>query len=236
MLGLDYGSDSEDESFSPSTSPSAPATTKSAAKPSANGSNSGLLGKLKLPPPSNSTPSSSSKGPSLPPPKGKKSGGPKKIVVELPKLDKHARDDELSDEMPATKKPRLGSGKGGASSLLSMLPAPKKAAPEQSAPQRVLGGGRPGVVYSAASQKLKATPAEPGSVADADDNPESAEEPPTEEESVASTSMLPPSMLLKGKLKTQTYPPSKPPAGATSLNGPAVDFFSLGAYAWSVGD
>ncbi|KAL5511256.1 hypothetical protein ACEPAH_4471 [Sanghuangporus vaninii] len=229
MLGLDYRSDSEDESPSQPSSPIEPSVTIPAPNKSVNnGSVSGLSGKLNLPPPSKPTlSSSSSKGPSLPPPKGKKTGRPKKILVELPKLDKHASDDELSDEKPATKKRRLGGGKGGASSLLSMLPAPKKAAPELPVPERVLGGGRPGIVYSAASQKPKAPP-ESEPEADTSNNAEDDVAGYAADEETT-TSMLPPSMLLKGKLKTQTYSSSKPSSSVSSSSSPAIDFFSLGS-------
>lgn len=134
MLSLDYASDSEDDtttveqsaiSKSAGQTTDTPTITKS---PGRNGSSLGLA---------------------LPPPKAKKAIAPKKIVVELPKLDKRGSDDDdgLLDEIPAAKKPKLG-GKGGASALLSMLPAPKKSTLEIPAPKRVLGGGNPRVAYS----------------------------------------------------------------------------------------
>lgn len=221
MLGIDYGSDSEDDSIS-STVTQKPATTAAIAGPSS------VAAKLALPPPSKpSLPASKAPGSSisLPPPKTKKPA--KKILVELPKLSKHASDDEDDEDRPALKKPRLnGAGGGKASALLSMLPAPKKSTLELPKAERVLGGGGRGLVFSRQSGEVApiATDgveegAAPNSKGDNDEEDVQPEEDTT-------TSMIPPSMLLKGKGKAAT----KPPAPASSAPELAVDFFSLGIY------
>lgn len=222
MLGIDYGSDSEDDSIS-STATQKPATTAAIAGPSS------VAAKLALPPPSKpSLPASKAPGSSisLPPPKTKKPA--KKILVELPKLSKHASDDEDDEDRPALKKPRLnGTGGGKASALLSMLPAPKKSTLELPKADRVLGGGGRGLVFSRQSGEVApiATDgveegAAPNSKGDNDEEDVQPEEDTT-------TSMIPPSMLLKGKGKAAT----KLPAPASSASEPAVDFFSLCMYA-----
>lgn len=210
MLPLDYASDSEDEATSPGTQnttrnePAKQAQSAPAKKtPGKNGSTLGLA---------------------LPAPKAKKPTAPKKIIVELPKLEKRASDSEEDDanDMPAAKKPRLG-GKGGASALLSMLPAPKKSTLELHAPKRVLGGGKPGVVYSASSRSEAVSeqtitePAPPVTVN------ESTTESATGEDTT--TSLVPPSILLKGKVNTSGVNKTKP---KEKLASDAVDFFSLG--------
>ncbi|EJD02286.1 uncharacterized protein FOMMEDRAFT_168783 [Fomitiporia mediterranea MF3/22] len=225
MLGLDYRSDSEDEA--PNSPGTATSTSKSA---TTNGAIPGSSSKLQLPPPGAST-SSQPKGLSLPPPKTKqkKSTGPKKIVVELPKLEKHASDDDSSDEQPAAKKPKLGGGAKGASALLSMLPAPKKTVPEPAAPQRVLGGGKPGVVYSAASQKAKAPEERPPVSEGPVDGDDAVQEAVTKYDDTT-TSMIPPSMLLKGKSKIQTSEALKASISSSGPStAPAIDIFSLGS-------
>lgn len=221
MLGIDYGSDSEDDSIS-STATQKPATTAAIAGPSS------VASKLALPPPSKpSLPASKAPGSSisLPPPKTKKPA--KKILVELPKLSKHASDDEDDEDRPALKKPRLnGAGGGKASALLSMLPAPKKSTLELPKAERVLGGGGRGLVFLRQSGEVApiATDgveegAAPNSKGDNDEEDVQPEEDTT-------TSMIPPSMLLKGKGKAAT----KLPAPASSAPELAVDFFSLGIY------
>lgn len=92
----------------------------------------------------------------VPPPKSKPK---KKIVIAAPK--KPAVDtDALEDERPS-KKPRLSSG-AGASSLLSMLPAPKRKDPVPPKAQRVLGGGSgPGLVFNVANLDDPVTVPEP---------------------------------------------------------------------------
>ncbi|KAI5123370.1 hypothetical protein M0805_001791 [Coniferiporia weirii] len=227
MLGLDYGSDSDEEHTVSQASTLTPA--KAVPNAAAGRSESSVKPKLALNPPASA---SSSKGLSLPPPKAKKSSGPKKILVELPKLDNHASDDdELADDMPAAKKPRLG-GRGGASALLSMLPVPKKSTMDLPAPQRVLGGGRPGLVFSAALQRDSRALEEPAvEELQADVEDEQNESAPAPVGRETTTSMIPPSMLLKGKLKVPAS--SAPKSFATSVSeptpAPAIDFFSLGS-------
>lgn len=221
MLGIDYGSDSEDDSIS-STATQKPATTAATAGPSS----------LALPPPSKpSLPTSKAPGSSisLPPPKTKKPA--KKILVELPKLSKHASDDEDDEDRPALKKPRLnGAGGGKASALLSMLPAPKKSTLELPKAERVLGGGGRGLVFSRQSGEVAPIATDSGKeVVEEDSAPYSKDDNDEEDvqpEKDTTTSMIPPSMLLKGKGKAAT----KLPAPASSAPEPAVDFFSLCMY------
>ncbi|KAJ7582662.1 mitotic checkpoint regulator, MAD2B-interacting-domain-containing protein [Mycena floridula] len=71
----------------------------------------------------------------------------KKVIIGLPSL-KSAAPDDLEDERPPAKKPRLAGS--GASSLLSMLPTPKQKqlTPTAAPVERVLGGGSgPGLVF-----------------------------------------------------------------------------------------
>lgn len=209
MLSIeDYGSDNSDSEID--SKPSQPTSTAKQ--------------------PSTSKPSSS--GLSLPPPKSKRA--PKKITVGLPSLPDHPREEE-EDERPAAKKPRLGSG-AGASSLLSMLPAPKQKVPVATAPERVLGGGKgPGLVFNTSSRKssIMAPP-----VTDRDyETSVSSDAMPSEiaEETAPQTSsvaFLPPS-LKKGRsnisLEEGGMPPRTSAAPKVSA-APAVDFFSLGTY------
>ena len=201
MLGIDYNSDSDSDSEQ--RQPSSPK----------------LLASSTIRKPSNG-------GLSLPAPKltssenGKKPGAPKpkKIVVALPKLEKRASDDEDEDEKPATKRPKLG-GSGGSSSLFSMLPAPKKSGLSLPPPQRVLGGGKSGVAFAGTGTSNKAAAADDGPPVD-DDEVEAGPAPPQ-----TATSLIPPSLLLKGKGKAKAKPPTTPISAA-----PAIDFFSLGEY------
>ena len=83
----------------------------------------------------------------------------KKITIGLPELSAVNVDgDDLRDERPAVKKPRLESG-AGVSSLLSMLPDPKRNEPAShpKARQRVLGGGA-GPALSFSSTALSKEP------------------------------------------------------------------------------
>lgn len=208
MLPLDYASESEDESERNSAGPSSEKPAQSSAQlkkaPARNGSLLGLA---------------------LPPPKAKKVAGPKKIVVELPKLEKRGSEDEgsLSDDMPVTKKPKLG-GKSGPSGLLSMLPAPKKSTLELPTPKRVLGGGRPGVVYSASTKTESVIEQRVDETALDTVEKETVFESAADEDTI--TSLIPPSMLLKGKGKPSNAEKPKPQAPSAD----AVDFFSLGVY------
>ncbi|KAG9018715.1 hypothetical protein FRB90_010329 [Tulasnella sp. 427] len=150
MLGLDdYGSDVESDASDSSKPVSKPSVPTSQAKPKS--SLASLLPPAKkgssitLPPPTKAA-SPSLGGLNLPPPtKSKKRDGPVKITVAALK----PTEDEEADEHQA-KKRRLdtdGERKAGAgsSSLLSMLPAPKKVVPEKPAEKpKVLGGGAGG--------------------------------------------------------------------------------------------
>lgn len=202
MLGLDnYASDSDDETqdVRPTSlqkdSPSAPKSGLNSQPPSSSSTQSSLTAK--------------SSGLNLPPPKAKKAAAPKKIVVALPKLEKHGSDSEEEDR-PA-KKARTTGGSKGASALLSMLPAPKKASVEPAAPQRVLGGGRPGIVYTSNSAHTSTSGTE-GGFPDVE-----AEESSTRDEETTRT-MLPPS-LMKGKSRVEKLLEKKEDT---------ADFFSLG--------
>ncbi|KIO32465.1 hypothetical protein M407DRAFT_13899 [Tulasnella calospora MUT 4182] len=236
MLGLDdYGSDVESDASDSSKQTAKTSTLTSQAKPKS--SLSSLLPPAKrgssiaLPPPANA-PSPSPGGLNLPPPtKSKKRDGPIKITVAALK----PAEDEDADE-PQVKKRRLdtdGEKKVGAgsSSLLNMLPAPKKAAPEKPAEQpKVLGGGGRGqdVSVAEAPTMIGATQA-----AIEEDDPKLA--------------FLPPHLR---KPRTTPAPslskplgsglPTYQAAGASSSSGPSrtaapklpepeEDFFSLGS-------
>jgi proline-rich protein PRCC len=149
----------------------------------------------------------------LPAPKGTaapKAKRPKKITIGLPSLPTSVEEEQ--DEPPAKKARTSGAG---ASSLLSMLPAPKQAVP---VPQRVLGGkSGPGLVFNAP----RSIPSQP-----VDD--QEASEPLTSGKTSKSTSFLPPS-LVKGKanisLEDEPKASSKPAAPSRPSS---VDFFALG--------
>lgn len=228
MLGLEgYGSGSESDSSSEKQQPTkSPSTTVSTAtKPSA-----------KLPPPSSNGPSSSKI--SLPPPKTTKRA-PKKITIGLPALpkDENEEKDDIELERPAAKRQRTGAG---ASSLLSMLPAPKQKAPVALQSERVLGGGKgPGLVFTT---RPTTAPAPSNAVAGGEDEGEADEgdeeqAKPTIAESATSTTssasslpFLPPS-LAKGRanisLEDKPKASSKPPLPKVSA-APAVDSSPLG--------
>lgn len=136
----------------------------------------------------------------------------KKITIGLPSLPTSV--DNEHDE-PPTKKARTSAG---ASSLLSMLPAPKQTAP---VPQRVLGGkSGPGLVFSS-SRSI------PSQFVNDQETSDTLALDRTSD--LASTSLLPPS-LTKGKANislenklnasSKLAVPSKPSS---------VDFFALGA-------
>lgn len=233
MLPLDYASDSEDEDSRTSgnlSTESTPRTENNMTQATKIKSYTTRTGNNTI------TSSSSALALALPPPKAKKTTGPKKIVIELlPKAEKRGSENEDDDEptMPAAKKLKLGEkGTGGASALLSMLPAPKKSTLELPAPKRVLGGGKPGVVYSTASRSTEpekpltpAIEAVPNAV-DNEGNVAASKED-------SATSLIPPSMLLKGKVKMSNMEkpraPLAPPTPAATTTE-AVDFFSLGTY------
>ncbi|KLO13543.1 hypothetical protein SCHPADRAFT_904128 [Schizopora paradoxa] len=211
MLGLDdYASDSDGEGETNVSPPSKP-VTKPVVAQGRNASSSGLA---------------------LPPPKAVKKSGTKKILVELPKLAKRVSDDEDDMEKPASKKLKLGGESGGLSSLLSMLPAPKRSTMALPPPQRVLGGGRPGIVYSASSSSNGASAS-----VEAELEPSHSTNQQEDDEALPNTSaqsLLPPSLLLKGKGKAKQSTPStespNPPAPVESSKPPEVNnFFSLGS-------
>lgn len=133
MLGIeDYGSDSDNDHTTDVTESSATNTTSVTTKQSQ---------RLALPP-------------------SNRKHGPKKITIGLPNF-KTSRDspdnDENNDQPPAAKKPRTGSG---VSSLLSMLPPPKKVAPERP-PGRVLGAGNgSSLVFSQLSTSVSSNASE----------------------------------------------------------------------------
>ncbi|KAJ7774880.1 mitotic checkpoint regulator, MAD2B-interacting-domain-containing protein [Mycena metata] len=194
-LGLaDYGSDSENGGDSDNDAPPA------------------------VPPPSKASKLPTSKV-ALPPLKQKR--GPKKVTIGLPTLNPVDDDfDDLADERPAAKKPRLEAG-AGKSSLLSMLPAPKQKNPVLPPSERVLGGGSgPGLVFNAPR---------PATTAAAEDEEQSQDAEPLTEPST-SFSFRPPS-LAKGRanISLEEGAIKAPPRTTTKVSAaPAVDFFSLG--------
>lgn len=146
MLVDAYGSDNSDGSGDESAPQS---TSTSQNKPNTSLSRS-------LPVPSNPSASKSSTL-SLPVPKAKKA--PKKIAIELPALTKDVSDYDENEARPAKRLRTEGRG-AGSSALLSMLPAPKLAAPVKEAPERILGSGKgPGLVFKEPSfQRTKDIP------------------------------------------------------------------------------
>jgi hypothetical protein len=217
MLGVeDYGSDSDDET---TISTSRPSGTHS---PLASASTTpSVKSGLNLPPPiSKAGKSSANSSLSLPPPKSKGTTSAvtqkktKKILIDLPKLSKGSDDeDDAEYEKPAAKRPRTG---GGASALLSMLPAPKKSANEvpESKQERVLGSGsRRGLVFTSSAASIPKAE-EP----DLNDNVQNEDGMVEQYKEETTTTMLPPS-LLKGKGK-----------GKGKDASPAMDFFSLGKF------
>ncbi|KAJ6502523.1 mitotic checkpoint regulator, MAD2B-interacting-domain-containing protein [Mycena sanguinolenta] len=196
-LGLgDYGSDSEHGGDSDNDAP-IPAVPTKVAKP---------------------TPSTTKMA--LPPVKQKK-----KITIGLPALNPVDGDaDDLKDERPPAKKPRLDAG-AGKSSLLSMLPPPKQKNPVLPPPQRVLGGGHgPGLVFNTSRPEIKEVSTEAGGGQQFQDPESSTAEPST------SFSFRPPS-LAKGRsnISLEEGATSAPPRTVPKVSAaPAIDFFSLG--------
>ncbi|THU89513.1 hypothetical protein K435DRAFT_286159 [Dendrothele bispora CBS 962.96] len=140
----------------------------------------------------------------------------KKITIGLPAL-KPAEEDELKDERPPAKRPRLETGKGS-SALFSMLPAPKQKDPISQPTERVLGGGKgPSLVFGASPSSSAAfgTQSADEDITNSDNNTSSK-----------STSLLPPS-LGKGRSNISLDGPAKKPPAVTAA--PPVDFFSLGS-------
>ena len=131
---------------------------------------------------------------------------PKRITIGLPRIS--ASGEEEQGEPPAKRARTTGAG---ASSLLSMLPAPKQAAP---VPQRVLGGkSGPGLVFNAPRSQFV--------------NDKEANESLTSDKASRSTSFLPPS-LAKGKANISLEDEAAFSKPAAPSRPSSVDFFSLG--------
>ncbi|KAF8654076.1 hypothetical protein AX16_003609 [Volvariella volvacea WC 439] len=157
---------------------------------------------------------------------------PKKITIALPSLPLPSGEggESYEDDVdrPAAKKQRLENG-AGRSSLLSMLPAPKKASTVLSAPQRVLGGGaRPSLVFnSTTSIQPEEEPSVSGQI-------EEGASPKSDVASKPAPGLFVPTSVSRGRanisLEEGPKPtPPKPPIATTqvSKSDPAVDFFSL---------
>ncbi|KAJ7709864.1 mitotic checkpoint regulator, MAD2B-interacting-domain-containing protein [Mycena rosella] len=175
--------------------------------------------------PLKSVPSTAPSKMALPPPKQRR--GPKKITIGLPTLNPTEDDtDDLKDECPAAKKPRLETG-AGMSSLVSMLPAPKQKNPVLPPPERVLGGGGgPGLVFNAPRPAARqSAAAEGGHSSEVQDViPDST--------SLSTSFSFRPTSLAKGRanISLEEGATKAPPRTATkAAPTPAVDFFSLGA-------
>jgi hypothetical protein len=168
---------------------------------------------------------------------------PKKIAISLPNFSnvKDDEDDDLKDERPVAKKPRLQSG-AGASSLLSMLPQPKQKNPlfPSSERVRVLGAGKgPGLVFHTFPQGIT------GSLDTRDDGTEDqgTTAPPFASNSTdvvpahltAPHPFLPPS-LVKGKpsISVEADAATSRSTSQPRNTAPAVDFFSLGLFLLSI--
>jgi hypothetical protein len=159
---------------------------------------------------------------------------PKRIAIGLPSLPKDDKTEEGEQDQPPAKKPRLNTG-ANKSSLLSMLPAPKKAQPTPAAPQRVLGGGqRPGLDFTS---RPSFTPPAPEVMQELEKETDEQHEEPLFEEPVnaptPSTLLVPPS-LRKGRPNISLEEPRQSQAKSVALPAaPAVDFFSLGELLYS---
>jgi proline-rich protein PRCC len=213
MLGIeDYGSDDEndrDQSEDATTDVRLSKTT------------------LVLPPPSNS----SKKTTQVPPSKPKRA--PKKITISLPELPA-GPDDDIDEEKPPAKKPRLGAG-AGSSSLLAMLPAPKQTQPTAPQPERILGAGRgPGLIFNSSRPSQLMTSSSPLLEGKYDEMDDAAHGLPSVSPDTQTTSAisLRPTSLGKGRsnisVEEGKAPSKKAPPNLSSA--PVVDLFSLGLY------
>jgi proline-rich protein PRCC len=163
--------------------------------------------------------SASSSGFQLPPPKSnsRRRDGPVKIKVEAPKPSSEY------DAPIILKKQRVDQSSvrttgAGASSLLSMLPAPKMVQKTSVAPAkstRVLGGG------------VKSNNDDPGVIMASDfvTTSEADSSNPKAEDSTLATSFMPSSIARN----TPKVLPKQSSTGS-KLPAPATDFFSLGAF------
>ncbi|KAG8946469.1 hypothetical protein FRC04_011645 [Tulasnella sp. 424] len=235
MLGLDdYGSDAESDtsdSVKPVSKPSAaPPQTKPKSSLASLLPPAKKTGSIALPQPTKAS-SPSPGGLNLPPPtKSKKRDGPVKITVAALKP---AEDDDADE--PQAKKRRLDTDGekrvgAGSSSLLGMLPAPKKAAPEKPAElPKVLGGGGGGqdVSVADAPTMVGATQAAPE-----EDDPKLAFLPPHLRKPRTTPAPSLTKTLGSGLPTYHTAAASSSSGasrtGAPKLPEPEEDFFSLG--------
>ena len=180
-----------------------------------------LSSSAKVPPSKSSMPTTT--------PKSKRA--PKKIAIALPSLsnNKDEEDDDLKDERPVSKKPRLQSS-AGVSSLLSMLPAPKRNNPlpseSSSYRERVLGGGMGGLVFSAHARSIN------GGATHEDRYNETEDQ--TSTSAVAQHSTIPhpflPPSLTKGKPNISVEEGASASRTRPKDLTPAIDFFPLGLF------
>ncbi|KAG6866948.1 hypothetical protein C0991_003864 [Blastosporella zonata] len=195
-----------------------------------------VLGVKAKPPTPKPTPQASGSNISLPPPKTKRT---KKITIGLPSLstERPVEEEDLTDERPAAKRPRLENG-AGRSALLSMLPAPKEKVPAARAPERVLGGGKGRGLDFGAPRAYAASPTTPQQDEDAENDIEPSTNPQAQiSPSPITAESLPfrPTSLKKGRanVSVEEDKPRPKPQLTQKPAAPAVDFFSLGATASS---
>ncbi|KAK7446378.1 hypothetical protein VKT23_004230 [Stygiomarasmius scandens] len=138
----------------------------------------------------------------------------KKITIGLPTLKHPQNEDELKDERPPAKRPRLDTGKGS-SALFSMLPAPKQKDPVPQSTERVLGSGKgPSLVFDVPQSSNPMDDIQTHGDSSSSDFPSMTS---------SATMLLPPS-LLKGRSNVSLDGPTKKPPVVAA---PPVDFFSL---------
>lgn len=224
MLGLDtYGSESESENEGqqPSKPQLSPGLTQGTSKSS-----------IILPPPNSTTTPKAS----FPPPKAKRV--PKKITIGLPALSKDNEEkDDMELDRPAAKRQKTGAG---ASSLLSMLPAPKQRTPLNGQTERVLGGGKgPGLIFQTRSSfaPVASNTITEGEDQETEEGGEWVAEPTgratslTTREDVSSLPFVPPS-LVKGKANISVEDKQKlpvQPSLRTVSAAPTIESSSTGA-------